>query len=135
MVPNTNRLFIVFPDILQAIQLVSEFNVKMAGCKNNPPIIRGVYSFAAFLFTLERIARTVSNYHTLSADFIDGLLKSELSAVTDPANYKVLADRLHKERERLASLQPDVGFLIAGVNHELEVAQIGRSQDWQTIAP
>ena len=100
----------------------------MAGCKNNPPIIRGVYSFAAILFTLERISRTISDCHILSEEFIDGLLKSKLSAITDPANYKELAERLHEERERLASLQPDVDFLIAGVNHELEVAQVGRSQ-------
>ena len=134
MVPNTNRLFIVFPDILQAKQLVSEFNEKMAGCKNNPPIIRGVYSFAAILFTLERIARTVSDCHILSADFIDDLLKSKLSVVADPANYEVLAERLHEERERLASLQPDIDFLISGVNHELEVVQVGCSQGWQTVA-
>ena len=106
----------------------------MAGCKNNPPIIRGVYSFAAILFTLERIAKTLTGCHFLSEEFIDDLLKSQLSAVTDPANYGELAERLQEERERLASIQPDVEFLIAGVNHELEVAQVGRSQGWQTVA-
>ena len=75
----------------------------MAGSKNNTPIVRGVYSFAAILFTLERIARTVSDCHILSADFINDLLKSELSAVTDPANYRVLAERLH-ERENVSPL-------------------------------
>ena len=56
----------------------------MAGCKNNPPIIRGVYSFAAILFTLERITKTLTGCHFLSEEFIDDLLKSQLSAVTDP---------------------------------------------------
>ena len=106
----------------------------MAGCKNNPPIIRGVYSFAAILFTLERVARALKDCHFLSEEFIDDLLKSQLSAVTAPANYGELAERLQEERERLANIQPDIEFLIAGVNHELEVAQVGRSQGWQTVA-
>ena len=121
------------PDILQAKQLVSKYNNSMAGSKNNPPIIRGVYSFTAILFTLERISKTLSDCHFLSEDFIDGLLKSQLSNITHTANYKTLAARLHEERERLSVLQPDVDFLIAGVHHELEVAQVGRSQGWKTV--
>ena len=121
-------------DILQAKQLVSEFTEKMASSKNNPPIIRGVYSFAAILFTLERVAKALTDCHLLSEDFIDNLLKSQLSAVLAPTHYGELAERLQEERERLAGIQPDIEFLISGVNHELEVAQIGRSQGWQTVA-
>ena len=108
----------------------------MSGSKNNPPIIRGVYSFTAILFTLERISKTLSDCPFLSENFIDGLLKSHLSAIidTDTATYKTLAARLHEERERLSALQPDIDFLIAGVHHELEVAQVGRSHGWGTVA-
>ena len=105
----------------------------MAGSKNNPPIIRGVYSFTAILFTLERISTTLSACQFLSEAFINDLLKSHLPDITDTTNFKSLAARLHEERKRLSVLQPDVAFLIAGVHHELEVAQIGRSQGWKTV--
>ena len=57
----------------------------------------------------------MSDCHLLSEDFINNLLKSELAGVAAAANYKNLADRLHEERERLTSLQPNVDFLIASV--------------------
>ena len=62
---------------------------------------------------LERISRTISDCYFLSEDFIDGLLKSLLSSITDAAICKELAERLHEERARLASLRPDVVFLKA----------------------